>query len=659
MQEYGKTVDNVSKYFVFPKLRNARKECYGPGLNVLKQRFLIGYGISCLLGVLPLLVHVFTGNVSAKLVASALGLLVPGGGCVASGNLILMGIGAYICYLTFTIAFARNTRVGDKSWVVVLWLLGMLGGLFAKQVHWAAVLACFIMSAAVIYHFYQDDKEYKKRHDALREEREKIEEDIDSLYQKYTSEEREYQRELTFEQLKAERMILDITNREFYDFEGIEMPKWSANEFRYQMCYSGYGLMMIQKRFTPNFRGYSQHSMQYIIESFTSHEACEYWNTETVGGNFSLDFDPISPRHHDNIMLKGWIAPIIMGYHALYGDDKYNQEGALKFRPFKNHPEKSYDYSVDDIVKVLQEDWKAQNLTFIPCEPNLVFPVCNAYPMIGVEIYDNDFDTEYARSIYEKYMKALTEEFMDSSGTIANRRNNLIGYNWYPYRNFDDRNNFGVLPMMNAIYPGLARRNYTWMRREALSINENGEALLYGQKLENLFDFTNKRNKGGLIIGSLEQCAAEFGDWEMYDALNKAEKVCAPISKNPFKLEYDHLSFVNAVCMVVAKWAQKNDWFDLTHGKVAEAAIHGPLLQNANYPDVLVARAVSDGSDLSLVLYPGVRSSLQTLELSQLKAEQVYVDEIHPEIEFRADKEGRAKIEIDLNGRVELHLVEK
>ena len=86
------------------------------------------------------------------------------------------------------------------------------------------------------------------------------------------------------------------------------------------------------------------------------------------------------------------------------------------------------------------------------------------------------------------------------------------------------------------------------------------------------------------------------------------------------------------------------------------ASLAGPLLEKAAYPDVLVAQAISDGSDLRLVLYPGNGDRRQTLGLARLKPGQSYTVTGAKVTTIRASSEGLANLEIMLHGRTEVAL---
>ena len=50
---------------------------------------------------------------------------------------------------------------------------------------------------------------------------------------------------------------------------------------------------------------------------------------------------------------------------------------------------------------------------------------------------------------------------------------------------------------------------------------------------------------------------------------------------------------------------RRNYWRDTIHRGPAAAVFSGPLLDEMDYPAVLVASTDTDGQDLRLVLYPG------------------------------------------------------
>jgi hypothetical protein len=73
---------------------------------------------------------------------------------------------------------------------------------------------------------------------------------------------------------------------------------------------------------------------------------------------------------------------------------------------------------------------------------------------------------------------------------------------------------------------------------------------------------------------------------------------------------------------------------------------------------VQVAKAVSDGTHLELVLYPENEPDTQEIELSKLKAGTEYrvTGSSRNEQTFSADTQGKARLSVDLDGRTALSI---
>src|SRR5262249_22535723 len=87
-----------------------------------------------------------------------------------------------------------------------------------------------------------------------------------------------------------------------------------------------------------------------------------------------------------------------------------------------------------------------------------------------------------------------------------------------------------------------------------------------------------------------------------------------------------------------------------------QSTFTGPILTDARYPEVLVARAFSDGVGLDLVLYPGAASGPQKIVIERLKPGASYELRGAREATFQADDRGKASLEVDLRGRTPLHV---
>jgi hypothetical protein len=80
--------------------------------------------------------------------------------------------------------------------------------------------------------------------------------------------------------------------------------------------------------------------------------------------------------------------------------------------------------------------------------------------------------------------------------------------------------------------------------------------------------------------------------------------------------------------------------------------LSGPILADADYPAVLVARAYSDGEDLELVLHPGRQPRTQRIGIERLAPNRRYAISGVPGLDtIVADGSGRAKLMVELHGR--------
>jgi hypothetical protein len=83
---------------------------------------------------------------------------------------------------------------------------------------------------------------------------------------------------------------------------------------------------------------------------------------------------------------------------------------------------------------------------------------------------------------------------------------------------------------------------------------------------------------------------------------------------------------------------------------------HGPRLADTPHPDVLVAKAVSDGQALDLVLHPAHAGVRAHLSFDRLAPRRRYVVHGARTREIEADDRGTATIAVDLAGRTAVEL---
>jgi hypothetical protein len=103
-------------------------------------------------------------------------------------------------------------------------------------------------------------------------------------------------------------------------------------------------------------------------------------------------------------------------------------------------------------------------------------------------------------------------------------------------------------------------------------------------------------------------------------------------------------------------WTGRNTVRDMVNKGLPEAWRSGPLLAEANYPEVIVTRAVSDGAGLNLVLRAGADPVRTRLAFARLVPGRTY-RVVQTGERLTAGPDGTASLEFDLDKRSLLDLV--
>ena len=646
----------VMKRMKMPALSETSQVITGPRISRIRMRTVILYLAACLIGVIPYLLALAGNDIPVKLQAVFMGLLIPGGGCISTGHIWHMLSGLSVWFLFFKAGFYTMDKAGDISVCLILWAAGALGGLGAAEDHplpFYGPLAVVLLSCLTWLYWNIHTMKICRNIRELRKKREQTlpeaMERLDAIYYG-AAKTAEQRRELTGDAVKAAQYIYDIALSEdpIKLMDKLAFP--SLAHYRYQISYLCYGIMMLQCRYTPNFHGYQKEALGRLIECYCRAETTAYWKWESLGGYLRWNPDPVKKA---NVMLSGWMAPAVVAYGANFGDSHYEQDGALKFKPFY-HRDKSYDHSVKDLIAALSDQYYSEPLHFIPCEPNMMFPVCNSYAIAGMMMYDRQHNTGYTERVYDKIHDSIYYEFIEMSGDMAIRRNQLTGLRFTPKGMMPGAlGNIAIAQPFSPVDPGVARRAYSIIRDEALSIDGDGIAQIAGMDWESMIDMGTLQRNPGLFIAMMEITALEFGDYEMAAAFRAAEEKFLILSKKRFK--YSGSSVCAMAMLAATRWAQRNDWFDTIHKGPAETAATGPVLTGCSYPEVLVAVAVSSGDDLALVLYNGTQTKENMITVERLKPLRRYIIE-GTGVSFAADEKGRAEIAVVLDGRTEIHI---
>jgi hypothetical protein len=216
-------------------------------------------------------------------------------------------------------------------------------------------------------------------------------------------------------------------------------------------------------------------------------------------------------------------------------------------------------------------------------------------------------------------------------------------------------NLMSVAQVYNAIHPGLAKRWYAMGRHDFIVLGPNGLAVK-GRPWDECVDFGNYHKNPGMALASIALAAREHGDDRVAEAaFAKADELLSRVQKKGV-LAYEGMSASANTNLAVARWARRDDWHDLINVGPSRAGFAGPILADCAYPEVLVARAMSEGADLDLVLYNGADPGDYRILIERLRPETTYEVVGARPPRFTAPSGGVVELQVELRGRTHVHI---
>ncbi|MDR0446363.1 MAG: hypothetical protein LBH17_04935 [Oscillospiraceae bacterium] len=630
----------------------------GKRMGALGRRTRIIHAALCVVGILPWLLYILGARgISPRLIAVGFGLIVPGGGFMACGGPVTVAAGLFLCFFLWKKkAMWWQDIYGTLAGIVGFWLLGALGGLLAGR--WVVTpvgyqpwgYAIALGAAVVLFGRYElRVRKMKIQLTKARNERISVYDDAISELDAAVAGEPPETDELDEEQLRAVKFLLDVTVREPGDFSGFD-ESFGLSDYRYQLSLFGYCLMVYHAKYAPNFHGYLKKAHRWLINGYTDPRTCGYWAKQELVGYFRRNADPIV---HANIMLSGWLMPVVAGYRDQYGDDEFEREGSIAFQPFKDKPEELYKYNARGCFDVLYNQFKNHDYPYmlIPCEPHVAFPACNSVGLVGMLMYDRDHGEDRCAEFWDDLYENVSDNFIEIDGSMALRRqyqyglrhlpDSQIGYN--PLADVQNYMHFG------SIFPGMAKRCYALIRKTLIEIRD-GDAYVRDMPWEKMLDMLTRRPDPALQLSMLELTAAEYGDRELYDALRSIERKLLSRSLEPMSFRFKDVNSYKTVYLAFGRLLKKGYWRDVIAKGMPETAKTGPILTECRFPDVLVAKAVSDGVGLDLCLFG---EGEQTIKIERLAPNAAYLINDAP---HTSDGDGCITTAVRLDGKTEVKI---
>ncbi|MEA2312023.1 MAG: hypothetical protein QOE28_1991 [Solirubrobacteraceae bacterium] len=447
--------------------------------------------------------------------------------------------------------------------------------------------------------------------------------------------------EMGDEALALTRRFVDMAFKpldDWSDWDVIEQFQPAA--LRYQIDHLIYTMALQKYARTPAFRGYHDEAMRLLIEKYQQKKVWSYWAYENLWGN--LEWNP-DPARKQNIMLTGFFALSLGSYQTVTGDYRHQDVGSIEF---KWSEKRRYPYSYDTLCASLTSDYLKSPWGLVVCEPNWIYSICNMRGAEGLMIHDRLHGTHYWDMIKDGYFRGMEQEFVRPDGMLNFYRSARTGIG---------QNGASFSNDLRPVAPHLADRGWTLLR--AAFQERDGRLVTPLVSRDKLLDTGNYSFHPLKSYCYIIDEAREAGDEEAAEAAwdEVKDRVDVRFDERGW-LDVEGASVSSHIALSRALVGRKAGWLDMIEKGMPKEWQDGPQLESVPYPQVLVSRAATDGQALDAVLRSTNGGGRVTVELSQLRPGGEYKVTGGVDPSLVADQQGRASVQLELNGRSELRV---
>jgi hypothetical protein len=617
----------------------------GPVTAARQRRSAIVYGLVCLVGLLPALLQM-----SPPWQAAGLGLWLPGAGFLTVGG---WSVALFpITLLVFAVSLVTWFWCGAIIAPIIVWGgTALIAAGMATETGWPAAhgVAALLIVGGGLFLRARTSTRHAKGAEVFDERLAFLPRSIAEVEAQVAEVPDPTTREMTPEQLAALRYVLDRALQPHEEFNGFDIiDQFQPAAIRYQLNHLGFALGIAQGSYLPSFQGYLGEAQRKLIEKYLLKRVWDYWVLESCWGHFN--FTNFDPANKDNIMLTGWFGAQVGQYMLNSGDRQYGESGSLTFRLNKKT---AYEHDLHTMTDSITSNLDQSDFCLYPCEPNWIYPMCNHYGMTALATHDAVFGTTKSKDRLPRWVESLDTEFTNTQGSVIGLRSQLTGLEVpFPvdeatYSKFE-----------NCFAPERARRQWAIARKDLEKCIEQDEA---GNERLTLpgpgIDAGNYKFSFSYAYSSILVSAREFGEERIAKAAERSLELDCGGAEVEGVYRVPGGSNISNADVVSGKLIRTGDFRRSFVEGPPECVFEGPVLAEAIYPDVLVARAFSDGANLDLVLYPGQQNdgnNTHTIGFGRLKPGRSYV--VTGAEPIRAGNDGTASLEVTLSGRTPITL---
>lgn len=615
----------------------------GPLVAARLRRTAIAFGLVWIAALLPVVLDAAPGWK-----AFGLGLLLPGGGFLYTADPVFVVLTLVLFAFAFVVWFgAGNILAPPAVWIgtAALSVLRVDSGRWS----WAEWLVPALLAAIIVLGSLGERRAFAAAKRRARERNVYLATLADAPARSSSGSAAASTDvvESTAEDLATARFALDLALQPVDRFDGYNwLDQFQTAAVRYQLNFQQYALALMQLTRTPAFTGYLSLAQRNLVEKMTDKRVWGFWRWENLWGNLDPNPDPI---RKDNIMVSGYLGVMLGAYESNTGDTRYDEPGSVSFR-WSDRREFPYDFHT--IAEAVHRNFVRSPFGMFPCEPNWIYSACNTFGMNTLLLHDRLHGTEYAPEVAEKFRHSIDVEFLTADGRITAIRSSRLGLT-IPMLT-STMADAGMVVFLNPSMPDVALRTWTLLRTELVSVGDDGTPNLELRGWDKL-DVGNYKRSDVSPHAIVMAAAREMGDDEVCTALQAAvDERFEPTIVDGARRYAKASTQANAM-LLLGRFSRAGGFRDLVNGRPgATGAGDGPVLAEAPYPDVLVAKATHDGAALDLVLRPGGAGGRCDLVLERLRPGASYAVRGAVDDALVADADGRARLAVDLDERIEV-----
>lgn len=163
--------------------------------------------------------------------------------------------------------------------------------------------------------------------------------------------------------------------------------------FRYQIATMAYGAGVAHYHHLPAMRSLFKPLLRGLIRKMLRREVWGYWYLTSQSGNRldpglqSLRKPWADPIVKENIMYSGHLLLMTSLYAMLFDDDEFERPESLIFYwdpLFWGMGPEKFSYSTQSLQEAILKEMERGGWAGVCCEPNLIFVVCNQFPVSEV-----------------------------------------------------------------------------------------------------------------------------------------------------------------------------------------------------------------------------------------------------------------------------------